>query len=54
MAWPKVFCWSKIGPEAGLTLDQIIRWKELQRSLSGGIFFWGVGGTPSQEKQSAF
>ena len=54
MAWPKIFCWSKIGPEAGLTLDQIIRWKEFQRSLSGGVFVWGVGGIPGREKQNAF
>src|SRR6266704_209411 len=54
MNWPAAFCWSKIGPEAGFTLDQIIRWKELQRSLSAGRFFWGVGGIPGREKQDAF
>ncbi len=54
MTWPNVFCWSKVGPEAGLTLSQIVRWKEFQRTLTGGIFYWGVGGIPGREKQSAF
>jgi hypothetical protein len=54
MTWPRLFCWSKIGPEAGLNLDQIIRWKEFQRSISGGLFFWGIGGTPSRAKQVDF
>jgi len=54
MSFPEIFCWSKVGPEAGFTLEQIIRWKELQRSLSDGIFFWGIGGVPSREKQEAF
>jgi hypothetical protein len=54
MTWPNVFCWSKVGPEAGLTLSQIVRWKEFQRALTNGIFYWGVGGIPGREKQSAF
>ncbi len=54
MSWPNQFCWSKVGPEAGLNLDQILRWKEFQRSLSGGQFFWGVGGIPSRPNQDAF
>jgi len=54
MAWPNRFCWSKVGPEAGLTLDQILRWKEFQRSLSDGLFFWGVGGIPNRNKQGTF
>lgn len=54
MGRPKTFVWSKVGPEAGLTLDQILSWKELQRLLSNGIFFWGVGSLPSAQKQHSF
>ena len=54
MVWPRAFCFSKIGPEAGLTLEQILRWKEFQRTASDGVFYWGVGSAPSREKQIAF
>jgi hypothetical protein len=43
MQLPEALVWSKVGPEAGLTVDAILRWKELQRQLGDGLFFWGIG-----------
>lgn len=40
---PKVFCWTKMGSEAGQTLDEILRRKELERLAGGGAFGWGIG-----------
>jgi hypothetical protein len=37
------FCWSKMGTEAGQTLDDIIRRKEIERVANSGIFTWGIG-----------
>ncbi len=37
------FCWSKMGTEAGQTLDDIIRRKEIERIANLGIFTWGIG-----------
>jgi hypothetical protein len=53
-AWPKAFFWSKIGTEAGLSLDQILRWKDLQRQLTDGVFFWGLGQVPQRERAQTF
>lgn len=39
---PPIFCWTKMGVEAGQDLDSILRRKELER-LSGGVFAWGIG-----------
>lgn len=39
---PEVFCWSKMGPESGETLDQILRRKEIERVANGGFFAWGL------------
>lgn len=50
---PQVFVWSRIGPEGGFTLEQIIYWKEMQRSTGNGIFWWGVGNAPAKEKVRA-
>ncbi len=40
---PSVFCWTKMGTEAGQQLADIIRRKELERASGGGIFAWGIG-----------
>lgn len=40
---PEVFCWTKMGTEAGQSLDAIIERKELERELGDGVFFWGIG-----------
>lgn len=38
-----VFCWSKIGTEAGENLSEIIQRKEIERLANNGTFLWGVG-----------
>jgi hypothetical protein len=40
---PPVFCWSKMGTEAGQSLDAILHRKELERRAGGGVFAWGIG-----------
>jgi hypothetical protein len=40
---PNIFCWTKMGTEAGQTLDAIIRRKELERLAGNGVFAWGIG-----------
>ncbi|MCP1292975.1 MULTISPECIES: hypothetical protein [Chromobacterium] len=40
---PDIFCWTKMGAEAGQTLDAIIRRKELERLAGNGVFAWGIG-----------
>jgi len=40
---PDMFCWSKMGTEAGEGLDDILRRKEIERLANGGDFTWGVG-----------
>lgn len=37
------FVWSKIGPDAGESLDEIIARKEKKRVAGGGIFWWAIG-----------
>lgn len=43
MSLPPAFCWSRVGTEAGQSLDTILRRKECERLANGGLFFWGVG-----------
>jgi hypothetical protein len=43
LAIPLRFCWSKIGVEAGETLEAIVERKEEERLRNGGVFLWGVG-----------
>lgn len=43
MPIPSRFCWSKIGVEAGETLEAIVERKEQERQRNGGVFLWGVG-----------
>jgi hypothetical protein len=40
---PTLFCWSRIGAEAGQQLDVILRRKEWERQLNNGYFAWGIG-----------
>src|SRR5665647_1443535 len=40
---PPVFCWTKMGTEAGQPLEDILRRKELERRVGGGLFAWGIG-----------
>ena len=40
---PNYFCWTKIGTEAGETIESILLRKELERISNNGIFLWGVG-----------
>ncbi|MCI1711394.1 MAG: hypothetical protein LKM39_14495 [Chiayiivirga sp.] len=40
---PAVFCWTKMGSEAGQPLADIIRRKELERECGEGVFAWGIG-----------
>lgn len=42
-AIPELFCWTRFGPEAGETLEEILRRKELERQCNDGIFLWGIG-----------
>jgi len=50
MQLPDAFVWSKIGPEGGLDLHAILKWKELQRQLGMGLFYWGIGQTVKADK----
>jgi len=40
---PEIFCWSKMGTEAGESLDDILRRKEIERIANDGVFTWGIG-----------
>jgi len=40
---PNLFCWTKMGVEAGQDLQSILRRKELERQAGDGVFVWGIG-----------
>ncbi|MBT2117787.1 hypothetical protein KK141_17280 [Dyella sp. LX-66] len=40
---PSIFCWTKMGAEAGQSLDDILRRKDLERQCGRGVFAWGIG-----------
>lgn len=40
---PDTFCWTRFGTEAGETISQILRRKEIERRINCGTFFWGIG-----------
>jgi hypothetical protein len=40
---PRLFCWSRFGPEAGEPIERIVERKETERRGNGGTFFWGIG-----------
>lgn len=42
-AVPALFCWTKMGAEAGEPLDAILRRKDLERACGEGVFAWGIG-----------
>jgi hypothetical protein len=42
-AVPPLFCWTKMGAEAGQPLEAILRRKDLERACGEGVFAWGVG-----------
>jgi hypothetical protein len=48
MTLPFAFCWTKIGIEAGESLESIFRRKEEERLAGGGMFFWGIGNPVGQ------
>jgi hypothetical protein len=41
--FPRAFCWTKMGDEAGQNLNGIIARKDAERELGDGVFFWGIG-----------
>lgn len=43
MLLPDAFVWTKMGAESGEALAAIIRRKEYERQLGGGVFAWGIG-----------
>lgn len=40
---PEIFCWTKMGAEAGQPLETILQRKELERRAGCGTFAWGIG-----------
>lgn len=40
---PEIFCWTKMGSEAGQSLDKILHRKELERLAGDNTFAWGIG-----------
>lgn len=40
---PSHFCWTKMGDEAGQSLNGIIARKDAERALGNGLFYWGIG-----------
>ena len=40
---PALFCWTKMGAEAGQPLEAILRRKDLERACGEGVFAWGIG-----------
>ncbi|MDX8449628.1 hypothetical protein [Mesorhizobium captivum] len=40
-------CWSRMQAEAGQPLEIIVKRKETERRLGGGLFCWGVGNAPA-------
>jgi hypothetical protein len=40
---PLTFCWTRFGPEAGESLDEILVRKNVEREACGGVFYWGIG-----------
>jgi len=40
---PTAFCWTKMGHEAGQSLEAIVARKDAERESGDGLFFWGIG-----------
>lgn len=43
MVVPELFCWTKVGTEAGEPVPSIVARKEGERAASDGLFLWGIG-----------
>ena len=43
LSLPSAFCWSKIGTEAGESIDSILERKDEERAKGNGTFLWGIG-----------
>jgi hypothetical protein len=43
MMVPRSFCWTRVGTEAGMSVQDILRRKNHERRATGGSFLWGVG-----------
>lgn len=43
MTLPTEFCWTRIGVEAGQSLESIFRRKNQERAANDGLFYWGIG-----------
>lgn len=41
--YPARFCWTHFGVEAGETVADILKRKEMERVANGGVFLWGIG-----------
>ena len=50
---PPTFCWSRIGPGAGVDLTTLVVRKEWERRLGGGRFLWGIGQSLGSSAQVA-
>lgn len=50
---PDIFCWTKMGTEAGQTLDAILQRKELERKVGNGVFAWGIGNSLGSSPDAA-
>jgi hypothetical protein len=52
VGFPRHFCWSRFGTEAGERIEEILSRKEKERRDNGGIFLWGIGNAvaPSMRK----
>jgi hypothetical protein len=46
---PNAFCWTKMGHEAGQSLNGIIARKDAERIFGDGLFFWGIGSSLGQK-----
>jgi hypothetical protein len=51
---PETFVWTKMGWESGVKPAAILRQKEVERQEQGGLFYWGVGTSPSLPRLLAF
>lgn len=40
---PAAFCWTRFGPEAGESFEEILARKNAERESCGGVFYWGIG-----------
>lgn len=43
MPLPEMFCWTRMGSEAGEDIDHILARKERERAQNEGVFLWGIG-----------